>query len=60
MSKDQRHITDEELDEVLTEVLLAPRGKARKENKTPTREELKRRYTMERVVPEPENGSKTI
>ena len=40
-------------------LLLKPRGKMRSENREPTREELSRRYILERKLPDPANGSKT-
>ena len=48
MSKDQRSITDEEFTDAVKELLLAPRGEARSENRMPTRKELNERYKVER------------
>ena len=39
---------DQDLDNALREILLAPRGKVRNENRTPTREELSESYVLER------------
>ena len=48
MSKKDRPITQKELTDAVRELLLAPRGEARSENREPTREELNRRYKVGR------------
>ena len=45
---DRRVVTDKDLKDALKDVLLAPRGKERSENREPTREELGRRYRLGR------------
>ena len=48
MSKDRRPITDDEFTDAVKELLLAPRGESRSENRMPTRKELNERFKVER------------
>lgn len=41
-------VEEDEFLAALEQVLLAPRGKAKSENREPTRKELERRYRLER------------
>ncbi len=41
-------VTREDLEDALAQVLLVPQGSVRSENREPTREELERRYRLER------------
>ncbi|MCY4285146.1 MAG: hypothetical protein OXC65_07335 [Thiotrichales bacterium] len=41
-------VDEDEFLAALEQVLLAPRGEIRSENRQPTREELERRYRLER------------
>ena len=41
-------VTREDLEAALKQVLLAPQGSVKSENREPTREELNRRYRLER------------
>ena len=45
---ERRDVSDEDLKDALKGVLLAPRGKARSENRQPTKEELAERYRLDR------------
>ena len=45
---DRRDVSDKDLKDALKGVLLAPRGKARSENRQPTKEELAERYSLDR------------
>ena len=59
MNKDQRPISTDDFTDAVKEILLAPKGEARSENRMPTREELSRRYRLERKSSDPVNGPKT-
>ena len=45
---DRREVSDEDVKDALKGVLLAPRGKARSENRQPSKEELAKRYRLDR------------
>ena len=45
---DRADVPARDLKAALKAILLAPRGKVRSENREPTREELQRRYRLER------------
>ena len=44
----RRPVTKDEFLEALESILLAPRGDTRSENREPTKEELERRYRLDR------------
>ena len=45
---ERQEVDEDEFLAALEQVLLAPRGEVRSENRQPTREELERRYRLER------------
>ena len=45
---ERRDVSDKDLKDALKNVLLAPRGKVRSENREPTKEELVERYRLDR------------
>ena len=45
---ERRDVSDDDLKDVLKGVLLAPRGKARSENRQPSEDELAKRYRLDR------------
>ena len=44
----RRDVSDKDVKDALKSVLLAPRGKARSENREPTKAELEARYRLDR------------
>ena len=44
----RRGVSDKDLNDALKGVLLAPRGTARSENRQPSKEELAKRYRLDR------------
>ena len=48
---ERRDVSDKDLKDALKGVLLAPRGKARSENREPAKAELEARYRLDRKEP---------
>lgn len=45
---ERREVSRKDFEDALKDVLLAPRGKTRSENREPTKAELERRYRLDR------------
>lgn len=44
----RRPVSEDDLKDALEQVLLAPRGKVRSENREPTKEELEKKWRLDR------------